>query len=73
MSLTKKTDVKNHLSVRHRTEIHLQPAIQADSTGFPYEELAGPGEKDSTENPISPSHFRGREVAASRPPKGVRD
>ena len=40
MSLTKKTDVKNHLSARHRTEIHLLPAIQADATGFPHDEVA---------------------------------
>ena len=41
MSLIKQTDVKNHLSARHRTEIHLQPTIQADATGFPHEDPAG--------------------------------
>lgn len=73
MSLIRKTDVKNHLSARHRTEIHLQPAIEADSTGFPYEEPAGPGENDSTENPLSPSPSRGRKAAVIESPKGVRD
>ena len=40
MSIIKKTDVKNHLSARHRTEIHLEPAIHADPTGFPHDEEA---------------------------------
>jgi hypothetical protein len=35
MSLVKKSDVKNHLSLRHRTQIHLcQPESQPDATGF---------------------------------------
>ena len=35
MSLTKKSDVKNHLSARHRREIHLyRPVSQPDATGF---------------------------------------
>ena len=35
MSLIKKSDVKNHLSSRHRTEIHLcPPESQPDATGF---------------------------------------
>lgn len=73
MSLIKKTDVKNHLSARHRTEIHLQPAIQADATGFPYEEPAGAdaSENDSTENPLNPSPFRGGKAVAIVPPKSV--
>lgn len=41
MSLIKKADVKNHLSARHRTEIHLQPESQADATGFPHEDNTG--------------------------------
>ena len=74
MSLIKKTDVKNHLSARHRTEIHLQPAIQADAIGFPYEDPAGadPIENDSTENPLSPSPSHGRK-ATIVPPKSVQD
>ncbi len=35
MSLIKKSDVKNHLSPRHRTQIHLcPPESQPDATGF---------------------------------------
>lgn len=35
MSLIKKSDVKNHLSPRHRTRIHLAaPASQTDTMGF---------------------------------------
>ncbi len=35
MSLVKKSDVKNHLSPRFRTKIHLsQPESQPDATGF---------------------------------------
>ena len=39
MSLIKKSDVKNHLSAHHRTEIHLtHPQSQSDATGFAHEE-----------------------------------
>ena len=35
VSLIKKSDVKNHLSPRHRTQIHLcPPESQPDATGF---------------------------------------
>jgi hypothetical protein len=35
MSLTRKSDVKNHLSPRFRTKIHLcPPESQPDATGF---------------------------------------
>lgn len=35
MSLIKKSDVKNHLSPRYRTKIHLcQPVSQPDATGY---------------------------------------
>jgi hypothetical protein len=48
MSLIKKADVKNHLSARHRTEIHLaRPEGQSDATGFPHEESTG------SENPLN--------------------
>ena len=56
MSLVKRADVKNHLSARHRTDIHLtQPASQPDATGFAEEESAGadPTMKDSVENPLN--------------------
>jgi hypothetical protein len=42
MSLIKRADVKNHLSTRHRTEIHLhRPESQPDATGFAEEETVG--------------------------------
>lgn len=50
MSIIKKTDVKNHLSARHRTEIHLEPAIHADATGFPHDEEAEPRMNDEIEH-----------------------
>jgi hypothetical protein len=35
VSLIRKSDVKNHLSPRHRTEIHLcAPESQPDATGY---------------------------------------
>lgn len=35
MSLIKQSDVKNHLSSHHRTQIHLQPPVsQPDATGL---------------------------------------
>lgn len=56
MSLIKQTDVKNHLSARHRTEIHVaRPEDQSDATGFAYEESASedPKAADSVENPLN--------------------
>lgn len=35
MSIVKKSDVKNHLSLRYRTQIHLcRPDSQPDATGY---------------------------------------
>jgi hypothetical protein len=56
MSLMKQGDVKNHLSARHRTEIHVaRPESQSDPTGFPHEEPSGaePEGKDSPKNPLN--------------------
>ncbi len=56
MSLIKKADVKNHLSARHRTEIHLaRPEGQSDATGFAHEESESedPKATDSVENPLN--------------------
>lgn len=40
MSIIKKSDVKNHVSARHSTQIHLrQPESQPDATGFSAAEL----------------------------------
>lgn len=73
MSLIKKTDVKNHLSARHRTEIHLQPAIQADATGFAHEESAGAdvGENNSSENSASSSTAPERKPAEIVSPRSL--
>jgi len=58
MSLIKKADVKNHLSARHRTEIHLaRPESQSDATGFAHEEYAREDSKvnESVEPETTPS------------------
>jgi hypothetical protein len=47
MSLIKKADVKNHLSARHRSEIHLaRPASKPDATDI------NPKANDSAENSL---------------------
>ena len=56
MSLMKQGDVKNHLSARHRTEIHVaRPESQSDATGFPHEESSGadPNVSDSVKSPVN--------------------
>lgn len=56
LSLIKKADVKNHLSARHRTEIHLaRPENHSDATGFAHEECESEDPKltDSIENPLN--------------------
>ena len=55
MSLIKKSDVKNHLSAHHRTEIHLaRPESQSDATGFAHEEVTveDPKVSDPVEKPV---------------------
>ena len=54
MSLIKKADVKNHLSARHRSEIHLaRPETKSDATCFAHEDSSSEDPKvtDSVENP----------------------
>ena len=56
MSLIKRADVKNHLSARHRSEIHLaRPESQSDASGFPHEESASkdPQVKGPIEIPLN--------------------
>jgi len=50
----KKSDVKNHLSAHHRTEIHLaRPESQSDATGFAHEETTEDREvSDPIESPL---------------------
>ena len=51
MSLIKQSDVKNHLSARHRTRIHLaEPASQPDATGFSGEQ---PERTDPPSGPVA--------------------
>lgn len=80
MSITKKSDVKNHLSARHRTEIHLyRPVSQPDATGF---SLAEPGtiepvpsgfaedfvaEHSSSDIALEPAHQSTHPVAPQAP------
>jgi hypothetical protein len=55
MSLINKSDVENHLSAHHRTEIHLAyPKSQSIGTGFAHEDPAGedPKETDPVQNPL---------------------
>jgi hypothetical protein len=53
MSFNKQSDEKNHLSARHRTEIHLTyPESQADATGFVHEEAPDIEVNDSVGNPL---------------------
>lgn len=49
MSLIDKTDVKNHLSARHRTQIHLAPSPNRPDTANPLlEEPAGAAAEDNS-------------------------
>ena len=78
MSIVKKSDVKNHLSARHRTQIHLcQPESQPDATGFSAAESgaaeSGPSiftedflaEHSSSRKPVAPAS-RAAGAAASQ-------
>jgi hypothetical protein len=48
MSLIEKTDVKNHLSARHRTQIHLAPPpSRPDAAGLPREAPASADSKEA--------------------------
>ena len=56
MSLIKKSDVKNHLSAHHRTEIHLaRPESQSDATGFAHEEHESKMSEPVEEPVVTPS------------------
>jgi len=75
MSLMKQSDVKNHLSARHRTEIHLLPQNQTNATAFPQEEPGGMDSKakDSVEGRLKPSSAAGPELAAKVTRKSILD
>jgi hypothetical protein len=58
MSLVDKTDVKNHLSARHRTQIHLAPPPgRPDEADIPREDpaAADPNSSSSSTGPLTPS------------------
>lgn len=67
MSLIKKADVKNHLSARHRTEIHLQAESQATATGSPHEDNSNDDlkETDSVEYSLRIPNPGSSETAAT--------
>ena len=70
MSLTKKSDVKNHPSPRHRTQIHLcQPESQPDATGFSAAEsdAVQPDVSDSAKELIAEHSSSGSAVAQGNP------
>jgi hypothetical protein len=50
MSLMKRADVKNHLSARHRTEIHVAPSGKADASGLPRDTGDDPKVTNSVES-----------------------
>ncbi len=56
MSLIKKADVKNHLSARHRSGIHLaRPEGQSEATGVAHEDSTSgtPKVNDAAENSLN--------------------
>lgn len=60
MSLHKQSDVKNHLSRRTRSEIHLiQPTSQPDATGF--------SGVDQLETPVSPEVIPAKDTSVQAP------
>jgi len=67
LSIIEKNDVKNHLSSRFCTKIHLcPPASRPDATGFSHEKPAGADtmENDSLEQPLNLSSTSGRKPMA---------
>jgi hypothetical protein len=75
MSLIKKADVKNHLTARHRTEIHVaRPERQSGATGFPHEEPANkdPQVNDSVENSLNVPTLSDPEPAPIVTPENVK-
>lgn len=70
MSLIKKSDVKNHLSPRHRTQIHLcEPESQPDATGFSAAESGAiqPDTSDSAKDLVAEHASSGSALAQGAP------
>ena len=75
MSIIRKSDVKNHLSPRFRTQIHLcEPESLPDATGFSDQELASaePAANDSMENALGLSSTGGRMPRAGETPENIK-
>ncbi len=69
MSLIKKADVKNHLSARHRSEIHIaRPASQSDVAALSHEETssADPKVNDLAENISFPTEPETAPIVTSK-------
>jgi hypothetical protein len=78
MSLIKKADVKNHLSTRHRTEIHLcQPEDELGTAGSGEEGSVGTAQeiRDSEDDHLNAATLSGTEtsltVTASDPSPAI--
>jgi hypothetical protein len=77
MSPSEKSDVKNHLSARHRTEIHLAPrASQPDAGGILDQEFANADSKKvgSVHTPVSvatPIAAKDNSAILSKSPQGI--
>lgn len=72
MSNIRQSDVKNHLSPRYRTQIHLcQPESLPDATGFSDQELPGaePTPNDSMQDALGLSSTGGPKPVAGIAPK----
>ena len=75
MSLINKADVKNHLSARHRSEIHLAPPqSQSDATGFAHEDSASedPEVSDSVESTLIPPGLTDADATAAATSKSAK-
>lgn len=68
MSVIKKSDVKNHLSRRNRTGIHLyRPEVQPDATGFSGDGIgsAAVNSRNSAENTLMSGMSNGMNLPAT--------
>jgi hypothetical protein len=72
VSLIKKSDVKNHLSPRHRTEIHLcPPESQPDATGYSGADAVQADASDSAQDRVAELSSSGRAPAPGNPVIGA--
>ena len=73
MSLIKKSDVKNHLSARHHSKIHLQPQSLEGAAGLALEEPAGadPEGINPLEGQLDIESSRGQQSVPIVTPKNI--